>query len=76
METEKQQSNEILLARIDERTKRLEDDFSSIRIQLSSKFVTKEEFVPVKNIVYGMVGLILVAVLSGLVTLLIKGHPV
>lgn len=30
---------------------------------LSDKYVTKEEFAPIKNIVYGMVGLILTAAL-------------
>lgn len=65
-------TNEVLLARIDERTKRLEEDFIDFKEQLSSKFVTKEEFLPIKNIVYGGVGLTLVTVVGAVLYLIIK----
>lgn len=65
-------SNEVLLARIDERTKRLEDDFLTLKDHITSKFVTKDEFQPVKAISYGLVGLICIAVVGALITLVIK----
>lgn len=65
-------SNEILLARIDERTKRLEDDFVDLKAQLTSKFVTKEEFMPVKTICYSLVSIICIGVLGALIALVIK----
>lgn len=65
-------SNEVLLARIDERTKRLEDDMVSLKEQLTSRFVTKEEFGPIRNLVYGGVGLTLITVLSAILYLVVK----
>jgi hypothetical protein len=44
----------VLLARIDERTKAIQDDMM--------EFVTREEFLPVQRIVYGIVALALSAV--------------
>lgn len=65
-------TNEVLLARIDERTKRLEEDFLDFKEQLNSKFVTKEEFYPVKTICYSTVSIICLAVLGALIALVIK----
>lgn len=45
---------------------------SSIDGKVSTHYVTKEEFGPIKNLVYGLVGLILVAVVGGLLSLLLK----
>jgi hypothetical protein len=47
--------------KIDELCKRMESDY-----------VTKAEFDPIKRIVYGMVGLILVGVVGGLLALLFR----
>lgn len=65
-------TNEVLLARIDERTKRLEEDFIDLKSQFTSNYVTKEEFSPIKNLVYGGVGLILVSVLTAVLYLVVK----
>ena len=35
-------------------------------------YVTKDEFAPVQKLVYGLVGLVLVAVASGLIALVIR----
>lgn len=35
-------------------------------------YVTREEFAPVKNIVYGMVGVILISVLGALIALIFR----
>jgi len=39
---------------------------------LSKRYVTKDEFAPVKNIVYGLVALILTAVVGALITLVVR----
>ena len=57
-----------LLARIDERTVSILHRLDSIE----KIYVTRNEFNPVKSIVYGMVGVILLAVLGALTALVIK----
>jgi hypothetical protein len=75
-----------LLIRVDERTlsieKRLNESMSSnteriihIENKIDEKCVTKEEFQPVRLIVYGLVGIILVAVVGALIGLVIMGKP-
>jgi len=56
-----------LLIRIDERTKILIEDMNSLKMN----YVRKEEFQPVRNIVYGMMGLIAVAVVGALIRLVV-----
>lgn len=79
---DKLESNE-LLARIDERTMRSEKDLvelkesfkkemSDLRESLQKEYVTSKEFLPVRNIVYGMVSVILVAVLTGVIALVVR----
>lgn len=70
--SDKHESTEVLLARIDERTKRLEDDFIDFKDKLESNFVTKEEFNPVRSIVYSFCGLILMGVIGAIIALVIK----
>lgn len=43
-------------------------------LNMRKVYVTKDQFTPVKAIVYGGVGVILVGVLSAVLTLVIKGH--
>lgn len=40
--------------------------------KIDSNYVTKEELAPIRAIVYGMVGLIMVAFLTGVIALVIK----
>lgn len=40
--------------------------------RLDERFVTVDQFAPVKTVVYGLVALILSAVIGGLITLVIK----
>lgn len=56
-----------LLIRIDERTKQLTFRFEEAK----RTFVRKEEFDPVKRLVYGVVGVILTAVITALVALVV-----
>ena len=43
-----------------------------IQVKLEGDYVTKEAFGPVRNITFGLVALILVAVVGALVTLVLK----
>ena len=47
-------------------------DIGEIKQKLETKYVTQESFFPVKSLVYGLVGIILTAVIGGFVMLLIK----
>jgi hypothetical protein len=86
------EGNDVVLARIDERTKNtdkaigdIKEDVKTLREELSSHYVTKTEFTPVKDdyvskkdfepvrkIVYGVVGIILATVIGALVALVLK----
>ena len=50
----------------------IKKDITEIKALLASKFITSEAFVPVRNLVYGLVGLILTGVFVGLLTSLIR----
>lgn len=50
----------------------IESEVGKINDKLEKEYVTKDQFEPVKNIVYGLVSLILVAVVGALVALVIK----
>ena len=60
-----------LLARIDERTAHQAIDIETIKATLASNYVTRQEFYPVRTIVYGLVGTVLTSVLLGLLALVI-----
>lgn len=45
----------------------IQRDIEKINDKLDNTYVTRDEFSPVKNVVYGMVGLILTAVLAAIV---------
>lgn len=47
-------------------------DLDKIMEKLDRNYVTKEEFVPVQRLVYGVVGLILTSVVVALVALVIQ----
>jgi len=50
----------------------IKQDLEEIKCRLDSKFVSVEAFEPVRRIVYGMIGLILVGVVGGLLALVLK----
>jgi len=63
-----------MLARIDERTINMEvsldelkGDFKAFVKLVDDKYVTKEQFKPIRLLVYGATGIILVAVLTAVV---------
>ena len=47
-------------------------DVAEIKTKMEANYVTREEFDPVKKIVYGLVSIILVAVVGALITLVIR----
>jgi hypothetical protein len=60
-----------LLARLDERTARIEIDVQAIRADLRRHYVTRDQFAPVRSLVYGFVGLVLVLVSTALVSAIV-----
>ena len=50
----------------------IKTDVAEIKRVLESKYVTQDQFTPVRNIVYGLVGLILTAVVVALVAVVLK----
>jgi thiosulfate reductase cytochrome b subunit len=64
----RQVSNEVL----DTKISSIQDDVREIKTRIDHNYVTKEEFDPIKKLVYGMVALILTAVVGALIALVIK----
>lgn len=67
-----------LLHRIDERTTLLiskfgemKDEVHDLRRTMNKQFVSQDEFTPVKNVVYGLVTIIMVSVLGAIVSLIV-----
>lgn len=52
--------------------KTVKDDVREIKDKLEKDYVTEDEFTPVKNIAYGLVSTILLAVIGALVALVLK----
>ena len=50
----------------------IKSQVTSINKCLTEKYVTKEAFEPIKRLVYGMVGLILIAVVMAVVNVVVK----
>jgi len=69
-DTLKDNNNDISLIKRD--IEYIQKDVKEIKEKLESRYVTKEEFDPIKRIVYGMVGVILLAVVGALVALVLK----
>lgn len=65
-------SHDALLARLDERSKGVKEGLASFIDSASKTYVTKDEFEPVKRIVYGLVSAILLAVLGGSLALVLR----
>jgi hypothetical protein len=49
----------------------IKSDVKDIKEKLEAQYVKKEEFAIVRNIVYGLVGIILIAVIGALIKLVI-----
>lgn len=53
----------------------IKEKLNAVDQKVSSSYVSKEEFEPIKKIVYGMVSLILIAVVGALVALVVGAKP-
>lgn len=60
------------VARVDERTKHMDEDFRELKDSLSKEYVTRAEFRPVRLLVYGFVGIMLSALTVSLLYLVLK----
>ena len=47
-------------------------DIADIKSVLKADYVTRDEFSPIKSIVYGLVGIVLTSVIGALVALVVK----
>lgn len=66
------QSDETKLAVIQTEVSYMKGDVAEIKKLLQTGYVTKEEHEPIKKIVYGLVGLMLVSVVGAVMALVIK----
>jgi hypothetical protein len=57
------------LSRIETKLEQVETELKEIWNKLDQKFVTQDQFSPVKTLVYGMVGLVMTAFMIGLLAL-------
>lgn len=64
--------DDIKLAVIQNDLTYMKDKLNSIESKVTSGYVSKEEFEPIKRIVYGVVSLILIAVVGALVALVVR----
>jgi len=63
----------IQIAVIGQKVTTIESTVQNIQEKLEGHYVTKEEFDPIKKVVYGMVTLILTSVLAALLAFILKG---
>lgn len=68
-------TDETKLAVMDTKLDNVIDKLNSVDQKVSTHYVSKEEFDPIKKIVYGMVSLILIAVVGALVALVVGAKP-
>jgi hypothetical protein len=52
----------------------IKEKLNAVDTKVSSNYVSKEEFEPIRKIVYGVVSLILVAVVGAVVALVLEGR--
>lgn len=67
---DKTTNNDLIIYKLDE----MKRDISDLKKEMKERndgLVTKAEFAPVRNIVYGMVSLILIGVLSAIIALVV-----
>jgi hypothetical protein len=67
------QSDETQLAVIKNDLTYIKEKLNDVDQKVSTHYVSKEEFEPIKKIVYGLVSLILIAVVGALVALVVNG---
>lgn len=69
----KSQAMETQVAVIATKVEAIEKTVTNIQEKLEGDYITKEEFDPIKKIVYGVVALILTSVFGALIALVVGG---
>lgn len=64
--------DEVKLAVMQNDLNYIKEKLNTVDDKVSNHYVSKEEFEPIKKIVYGLVGLILVAVVGALLSVVVK----
>jgi len=57
---------------LESRINAMQEDIREIKDVLHARYVSQDQFAPVKNVVYGMVGLIMATVVGAIMALLFK----
>ncbi len=65
-------AGEDMLTRLVVQCENMDGDLKEIKALLKNAYVTKEEFAPVKNAVYGLIGSAVLGVLGALIRLVVK----
>lgn len=65
------QNDAVDIARIGEKVIYIQKTVTEMNDKLDAHYVTKDQFEPVRNLVYGMVGIILTAVVVAIIKLII-----
>ena len=73
MADERRRSSDRELGIIITKLSNVEKDIDEIKTEMKKCYVSKEEFNPIKRLVYGAVGVILTAVLGAIVAFVIRG---
>lgn len=68
----KKTNQEIQIAVIATDISYIKSEIQEMSKRLCESYVTKEEFDPIKKVVYGLIGLILTAVIGGLIALVVS----
>ena len=56
-----------------DRFTQIQASLATLDLKLETKFVSQTEFKPVRNIVYGMVGIIMISILAAMINSIIRG---
>lgn len=58
------------ISRLEVKLDYIKSDITEIKVRLDKFYVTQDQFTPVRNLVYGMVGIVMLSFLAGLASLL------
>jgi len=67
------ETTETTIAVLCEKVDSLKEDMSIIKKKLDNKYITKEQFEPVRNVVYGLVGLLCTGVVVAIIRMVLVG---
>lgn len=68
---ERQETQDVKLAVIASDMKYMRNDVAEIKSRLATGYVTTDEFEPIKKLVYGLVALIMIAVVGAILSLVV-----